>query len=164
MTHKHKFLLKSFKEGRYTCSTKGKIYSANTGKNMSLFKDKRGYLRVSLNVEKKVFNYPAHRVVYFFFDRNGDHRKCINHKNGNKSDNRVSNLELVTHSENTRHGIETGLIFNPPETARSAKLNWKSVRKIRAMRGVPLRVVAEKFGVSVSTISEVQNNRIWKEI
>ncbi len=56
-----------------------------------------------------------HRLVLTAFIGEVPGMEC-NHKNGNKLDNRVSNLEWVTHSQNARHAHDTGLNMNHGET------------------------------------------------
>lgn len=52
----------------------------------------------------------AHRIIALTFIPNPDNKPYVNHKNGNKKDNSVSNLEWVTQKENMQHAHETGLI------------------------------------------------------
>lgn len=65
-----------------------------------------GYLRITLN-RKGFF---LHRMVAITFL--GESKLDINHKNGIKTDNRISNLEYVTKVENMRHAVATGLVKN----------------------------------------------------
>lgn len=51
-----------------------------------------------------------HRIIAFTFIPNPDNKPNVNHKNGNKKDNRVSNLEWVTQQENVQHAHKNGLI------------------------------------------------------
>lgn len=53
--------------------------------------------------------YKIHRLVAEIFIPNIENKEVVNHKNGNKLDNRESNLEWTTVSENTIHAVDTGL-------------------------------------------------------
>ncbi len=95
----------------------------------------------------------------------------VNHIDGNKANNSVSNLEYVTGRENMRHAIRTGLM---PPTPRG-KANWHSganrprkltemkVRVIRRLieNGMRLVDIAPIFGIHQGTVSEIKRRRIW---
>ncbi len=71
---------------------------------------KNGYKRVCLcrnNNEKRV---GIHRLVAEVFIPNPENKPCVNHKDGNKLNNRVDNLEWCTAKENNQHAIKTGLV------------------------------------------------------
>ena len=92
----------------YEINRLGQIKSRKTGKILKPFDDSRGYLRVTLNG----VNVKVHILVASMFVENPDpeHKTIVNHKTGNKHDNRASQLEWVTPSENTKHAWDTGLI------------------------------------------------------
>lgn len=75
-------------------------------------KDRRGYLFVNLSHNSKVLCSRVHRLVALAFIPNPLNKKEINHKNGNKLDNRVENLEWATHKENMKHAFSNHLISN----------------------------------------------------
>lgn len=67
------------------------------------FLNKRGYLRVQLFKNNRKKNFRVHRLVAQAFIENPENKLEINHKNLNKKDNIVSNLEWVTGEENRLH-------------------------------------------------------------
>lgn len=68
-----------------------------------------GYPRVRLTVNKKRKPVPVHKLVATAFIPKPEWAECINHKNGDKTDNRVENLEWSTYQKNNLHALETGL-------------------------------------------------------
>jgi len=103
MTKEEKFVLDN-----YEITTDGKIFSHFTNKWLKFSTDKDGYFNVSLvcnnNSSRKRFR--VHRLVAFkYLDEINGHN-VINHKNLNKQDNRVINLEWSTTSKNTQHGYD----------------------------------------------------------
>ena len=76
-----------------------------TGKILKPFDDRRGYLRVSLNGK----NIKVHILPAKTFLPNPDNLPVVNHKKGNKHDNRASQLEWCSHSDNTKHAWALGL-------------------------------------------------------
>lgn len=76
---------------------------------MSLAKDNKGYLRVRLYIEGRRPTIKVHRAVAKAFIPNPENKPEVNHKDGNKENNRVDNLEWSTPGENTAHAYNTGL-------------------------------------------------------
>ena len=70
-----------------------------------------GYCKINIGTPKRI-DYFMHRLVAMTFILNPNNLPIINHKNGNKLDNHVDNLEWCTQSHNIKHAIETGL-FKP---------------------------------------------------
>lgn len=66
--------------------------------------DKDGYLRVSLVKNKKSYFVPVHRLVALMFISNPDNLPCVNHKDENKQNNCVDNLEWCSISYNNNYG------------------------------------------------------------
>ena len=108
-------------EGIYQVSNKGQIKSLDmevkypTGtiriqKGRILSRGKRNwYHRVNLCKNGKSYPYHAHRLVAAAFLLNPDAKREVNHIDGDKTNNCISNLEWVTGSENMKHAFKTGL-------------------------------------------------------
>lgn len=92
------------------------------------------YLTVRLAKNKKVKQYTIHRLVAEYFISNEDKKPYVNHKDGNKYNNRVDNLEWCTAKENTQHAYKNNLIARITErkkeaTLKNVKKAWEKTRK-----------------------------------
>lgn len=95
--------------GDYMVSSLGRVKSLNyrnTGKEKILKPrvDRYGYLQIGLNKTGKKKKFLVHRLVANTFIPNVDNKPEVNHKNEIKTDNRVKNLEWMTHYENMNYG------------------------------------------------------------
>lgn len=96
-------------EERYLVSTEGQVYSITRKKIMKPLEDEKGYLRVELRCGNKRKVKKIHRIVAETFIENQLSKKEINHKDGNKQNNTIENLEWCTRSENLIHAYSSGL-------------------------------------------------------
>jgi len=90
----------------YYIFSNGKIYSKKSHMFLNPHEHITGYYTVNINNK----NHMVHRLVAQHFIPNPDNKRLVNHKDGNKLNNNVENLEWVTHKENTQHASDTGLI------------------------------------------------------
>lgn len=111
-------------EGAYQVSNTGMVRSLDRkvngrfgssaikkGKVLKASPNKEGYYSVSLSKKSKCTMFYIHRLLAVSFIPNLEHKREVNHINGNKQDNRLENLEWVSSSENRKHAWDTGLKF-----------------------------------------------------
>ena len=127
------------------------------GKILSLFEDKDGYLRVNLKKDKKMKQYGVHVLVantflninkfkymeYEDLSKIDINRLQINHKNENKKDNCIDNLEFCTVAYNTNYGSREQKIIQLDLSGKIIKV-WDSRKK-----------VSKELHISRNTINEI---------
>lgn len=107
----------------------------------------------------------VHRIVWESVHGPLPQGKEINHINGIKADNRIQNLEAVTHQQNMLHAYATGLKSNFGEKHPSHKLTEAQVRELRNLKGVlPMKVLAARYGISRRNAADVAAGKTWKEV
>lgn len=152
-------------EGLYLVSDCGKVKSLYSGAELKLQNHPSGYLRVNLYKDGKLKSLLVHRLVVEAFIGDFSDGAVTNHKDGNKKNNAVGNLEIVSQSENVKHAHRTGLIpFSGVKGAANgrAKLTSDDVMAIRGMHRIfNNKQIAEVFHVSLATIERVTSRRGW---
>jgi hypothetical protein len=153
---------------RYFISENGEIFSQYIKSNKKLSKriNKSGYYYVNLSKDGKYKSKSIHKLVAQYFVENPNNFKIVNHKDTNKLNNNKDNLEFTTLSGNSKHAFDNGLItIRKGENCNLSKLTEKEVLAIRDMKGKwTHREISEKFNVSRSTITQILNRTLWKEI
>jgi hypothetical protein len=86
------------------------LYAKHYKKEIVKKTDRAGYSTVKLSKQGKDSTQYIHRLIAMTYIPNPTNKPMVNHINGNKLDNRVANLEWVSHSENMSHAYRTGLI------------------------------------------------------
>lgn len=121
------------------------------------------YVSISDN-NKKIRNYNIHRLVAETFIPNPENKPMVNHIDGNKQNNFVTNLEWATPKENTHHALKEGLL-NPPIGERCASSKYKEKQVIEAIKlladGKPNCEVAKLTGISDRIVSDIRNKKCW---
>jgi len=178
---------RSIAEGLYEVSSDGRVRrvekrtNAVPGRDHKLYRNPNGYLYVCLSVRGKATTYRVHRLVAEAFLGPRPEGTEINHRDGNKANNAVANLEYVSHQANIDHAFATGLspVGERYWATRSresvvrgeahprARLTADAVREIRsaiAARRESARSLAARFGVQECTIYDVSKRKSWKHV
>ena len=96
-------------ENLYACTTDGRIWSHRSKKFLTPSKSKRGYLHVTFTRDGKRYDYRVHRLVAITYLDNHENKEQVNHIDGDKLNNYLSNLEWVTPEENIEHAKKYNL-------------------------------------------------------
>ena len=150
----------------FDVSYDGKVVTrTKTGNTLKQTLTKKGYMKVHTMIDKKMVNVLVHRLVAIKYIPKPDGKDFVNHKDGDKTNNHVENLEWVTELENMHHAKVHGLL-NPVtnENHPSHKLTDLQVEEIRIVyvprcRTNGTRGLARKYSVNQSVISEIVNNK-----
>tara|TARA_R110000822_G_scaffold309874_1_gene440513 strand:+ start:1683 stop:2177 length:495 start_codon:yes stop_codon:yes gene_type:complete len=154
-------------EGYYQINLLGEICNIKRGSSVARHINRNtGYYQVTLTKQKVRKTVYHHRVVASIFIPNPDNKPCINHINGDKSDNSVLNLEWCTHKENTHHAMSEGLwISRKGEDV--GKLRNNQVLKLRekyATGEYTHRELGKEYGLNQSNVSRIVNRKTYKDI
>lgn len=157
---------------KYYVSNLGNV--KNTDKNLTPYRNKlRGnYLYINLQYKKERKNALLHRLVAQYFIPNPLELPEINHKDFNRSNNTVENLEWVTRTQNYEHSKKSGRYgITVGEDCWNSILTTKDVKNIiheRMKTKTTYKVLAKKYGVKYSTIAHIMRRsrwgHVWKEL
>lgn len=156
----------------YEASTLGRIRSTGILKRPNRKKDnivkqrprKRGYLECKLSLNGKTATKLVHRIILETFSGPA-YGKHVNHKDGDKTNNRLDNLEWVTEAENKKHAAAIGLMSRG-ERRYNSKLSAADIIKIRELfyGGALQKDIATKFGIDQPNVSRIVRKLAWKHV
>mgnify|MGYP002753608007 CR=1 FL=1 len=132
-------------------------------RTLSLEKERYPSVSISDN-NKQIKNHHIHRLVAEMFIPNPENKKCVNHIDGNKQNNVVTNLEWVTYKENTQHALKNNLL-NPPVGERSSGAIYTESQVLEAINllstGKTNKEVADVTNINERCISDIRNKKRW---
>ena len=162
----------------YLISNTGRVISTtkNRTKELKAQQDSIGYLHFRLYPDEPIFGFydnnrgkkprlfKVHRLVLETFSPTLDTTLEVNHLNGDKHDNRITNLEWVTKSQNMKHSYETGLReFQSLKTAKANRRPLVAIYKDGTERYFEGNIIA-KFGLGCSLGTIANRLRDGEEI
>jgi hypothetical protein len=149
-------------EGLYEVSNLGNIKNIKTSKVFAQSVNSKGYVQICLQKNKKQVSMKVHRLVALAFIPVTDSNKNqINHIDGNKLNNHISNLEWVTCKENIIHAHKTGL-NNVSINCRNKSIEASNKIVLDTLTGIYYTSCAEAakiFKLPFSTLNAMLNNR-----
>lgn len=147
----------------YFATEDGRIWSRKTNKYVKERIGPRGYYMVNLSIDGKCKTFTLHRLIANAFLPNTENLSQINHKDGNKLNNNVSNLEWCSARYNTRHALDNNLAHRARgNKTKHGKFNEQDIRDIRTMinqNHLKCSQVAKLYNVTKSAIQQI----IWKK-
>ena len=142
----------------YFVTTDGEIYSGH--RKLKTSATGNGYARVRISyLDGTSKDCYVHRIVAQAFIPNPDNKPVVNHKDANKTNNKLENLEWCTYQENTIHSVENDLITYGFETA-NARYTEKQIRDVfqKMEDGWRYKDISEETGVDYQHIINLRNN------
>lgn len=149
-------------EGLYKINRSGEVLSLRTGKILKTGKNRQGYMNVVLTKNGESKTYKVHRLVALLFIPNPHNYPCVNHKDEDKTNNRVENLEWCTAKYNINYGTAN------ERRGKTSRLNPLKPRKPILQLSLSGEVVGEynstneafeKTGIDRRQISDAINHR-----
>ena len=179
-------------EGKYQISSLGRVKSLDTERNVGKFNGKylnkgrvlkqglngTGYFRAYFILNRVRFSLFIHRLVAEHFIENPNNLPIINHKDGNKLNNNLYNIEMCTVRYNTLHAFDNNLCLSlEGENTHLNKYSKEFVQQVYdelehvkrypngKIKAGELILIADKLGTTRHVIKNYSRNRkIWKHL
>lgn len=152
----------------YSASSEGRIRCDLTGRVGNPSSRKAGYSTARVDIDGVYKNHSIHRLIATAFFGPIPPGQIVNHIDGDKRNNTLSNLELCSYQENSRHALALGLLKpSRGEGHCCAKLSDDQVLEIRQIKQTGLwssAYIASLFGVSNATVTNICNGRLRRDI
>lgn len=122
---------------------------------------RKGYCRINL----KGTIYLWHRIIAITFLDNPEGKPQVNHKDGDKTNNRADNLEWCTNMENRTHAVENGLQAVGEKSGNNILKEIEVLSIVEQLiLGVPLVTLARRYNVSSTTIRDIRDRKTWRHL
>lgn len=166
-------------ESCYLISNLGNVFSIQKNKKMSFGDNGRGYKFIYLWINKDKKRFYVHRLVAINFLKNPNNYNQVNHKNCDKSNNAVYNLEWCSEEQNIKHAVKNKRFYSSEyqkqqtslatrgSNSKFSKLTEKQVFEIKKLikdNELTQNQIADMFNVTRSNICAIKRNKSWKHI
>ena len=162
------FKTKQIANTNYAITDSGSVINLKSGKECKQCVTAQGYHHVNIKINGKYKMYAVHRLVAQYFLSNPDCKPCVNHIDGNKLNNNVSNLEWVTYAENQQHAYDNSLnIAVRGVAARRAIFNSEDVRHIRYFYSefkYSIKQLSDMYDCATTTIANIIYMKTYQDV
>lgn len=158
-------------ETNYIITIDGRVFNIKTEKELKKFNRVNQYEAVNIQLGKRGIykTKTIHRLIGLGFIPNPENKPTINHKDGNKKNYDISNLEWATYSENNTHAYKTGLkspTFCDPNNCNLAIYTESIVIEVcnRLLNGESPKSISKNLRIGYSFVLEIRRHKTWKYI
>lgn len=152
---------------KYAASENGSVYGSRGGE-LSPIKHHTGYLVITVRKDGKQRQLRAHRFIWECCVGKIPEGMVINHKDGDKHNNSLDNLEVVSHKENVDHAWQ---VLKREVTVRGennaqAKLTEEQAKEVITLikRGWSNPTIANRYGLHPNYVSLIRHNKRWRHL
>lgn len=138
----------------YEINEKGQVRNSSTRQVIKPTENYCGYLRVGLRKAGKSRTILLHRLVAISFIENQNELPEVNHIDGNKLNNHVSNLQWCTRNQNMAHASESGLLKVRKSRGPISESDARLIRGL-CLQGVTAKKIAERFNCSLQSVYNI---------
>lgn len=161
--------MKETKYKNYFADENGIVYSRKSGilKPLKQRKSNQGYYAVCIYDDGKQFQRYVHRIIAETFIRELDIRKkeTVNHIDGNKENNSLENLEIISAAENVKHSYRIGLHKTGGNHERAKFSDFMISSALHEINGgASVNSIAKKYGISQSYLNKIKNGSYRKNL
>ena len=156
----------------YIISNRGIVYTTNylgkTGKFKALKVNihDNGYHSIIMHYKGKEYPASLHRLVAEYFIPNPDGLPTVNHKDGDKSNNDITNLEWMTSKDNSIHAANNGLLPVGEKSRLSRITNDIAISLCKELENNSMSIyeLADKYHTTYNTVYDIYRRKSWKQI
>jgi DNA-binding NarL/FixJ family response regulator len=145
----------------------GKVYSNTSCRYLKTFINENGYEIVNITISKNEYKkYRVHRLVAETYLLCNDDRNDVHHKDHNKLNNAVSNLEWCHRSKNIKEAIKAKVNLSEGQTHSQAKYTDKDINQVCNLlcEGFRNKDISLLTGVKIDTISKIRSGQAWTHL
>lgn len=162
-----RLILEGF-ETSYKINRNGDVYNINTGHKKHSHENREGYWMMNIYYNHKWHLIGVHRLVALTFIPNPDNKPEVNHIDGKKYHNHVSNLEWATREENIRHAYLIGLNvnqygFNSRHNIYSQDQITQVIERLK-IDPSNMSKISRDTGVPVDTVFLIKSGKRYKDL